>query len=377
MNNYLFFILLACITCRADLSYGAGTSVSGYESIGDIRWCQAPSMREARYNATATKLADGTILVVGGRGKDGKHLASAELYDPIKNSWTDAGSMNEARIYHTANLLSDGRVLIAGGINLSGAIASTEIYTPREGWKSLSPLNDARREASTFLLENGMVLVAGGSNPYDSLKSAEVFDPIRAEWSLHHTLSMAISNFSTAFSGGQLYIVGGEVAPSKYSSQLAIADSRIGYWRSGPSMEISRSFLSSDILNDQLIVIGGYDGVAIIGAIEMFDINNHRWKIAGSLMTPTFNHRTVVIPESGILVIGGVESAMRPTSRVELFSPGKPGVLLSPLQEARYGFFLITLDDSRILVGGGASKFNAIEDSWLRSVEISCESIVH
>jgi Kelch motif len=103
------------------------------------------SMVEPRDSATATRLADGRVLVVGGftrpsdmpataKGPVLVSVASAELYDPGTGTFNDAGSMTIARAGHTATLLLDGRVLIAGGLNMTPTTAdelgSAELYQP-------------------------------------------------------------------------------------------------------------------------------------------------------------------------------------------------------------------------------------------------------
>ena len=103
------------------------------------------SMVEPRDTATATRLADGRVLVVGGftrpsdlpataKGPVLVSVASAELYDPGTGTFSEAGSMTTARATHSATLLLDGRVLIAGGINMTPTTAdelgSAELYKP-------------------------------------------------------------------------------------------------------------------------------------------------------------------------------------------------------------------------------------------------------
>jgi hypothetical protein len=84
-------------------------------------------MHDARQDFTATRLADGQVLVVGGDNDDSLALASAELYDPATGTFTPTGSMATARLNQTATLLADGRVLVVGGA-LTGS--SAELYWP-------------------------------------------------------------------------------------------------------------------------------------------------------------------------------------------------------------------------------------------------------
>jgi N-acetylneuraminic acid mutarotase len=109
------------------------------------QFSETGSMVEPRDSATATRLADGQVLVVGGfarpsdlpttaKGPVIVSVASAELYDPGTGTFSDAGSMTTARAGHSATLLLDGRVLIAGGLNMTPTTAdvlgSAELYQP-------------------------------------------------------------------------------------------------------------------------------------------------------------------------------------------------------------------------------------------------------
>src|SRR5438874_3431229 len=68
------------------------------------------SLLKPRTGHTATLLASGSVLVVGGFG--GGVTNTTELYDPLAGMWTFAASLAVPRIYHTATLLPSGKVLI-------------------------------------------------------------------------------------------------------------------------------------------------------------------------------------------------------------------------------------------------------------------------
>jgi hypothetical protein len=106
--------------------------------------------------------------------------SSAELYDPRTGTFSPTGSLNVARAAASAAKLPDGRVLIVGGWNGQSDIASAELFDATTG--VLSPtasLNEARVGAMLVVLQDGKVLVAGGmagvSPDIDGLSSAETY----------------------------------------------------------------------------------------------------------------------------------------------------------------------------------------------------------
>lgn len=78
---------------------------------------------------TAVRLADGRVLVVGG-----KH---AQIYDPATNRWTATANPNACLYARAATPLRDGSVLVTGGEpdgrRCTGTVAATnvaEVFTP-------------------------------------------------------------------------------------------------------------------------------------------------------------------------------------------------------------------------------------------------------
>ena len=88
-------------------------------------------MTAVRAGSAAALLLDGRVLFTGGyncapAGQDGV-WASAELYDPATGTFSPTGSMGTPREFQTATRLADGRVLIAGGYTAASPSAGTGI----------------------------------------------------------------------------------------------------------------------------------------------------------------------------------------------------------------------------------------------------------
>ena len=98
-------------------------------------------MRSARAGVTAVLLPTGRVLVAGGASGTagpGPVLRNAELYDLRTGRWTATGAMTTARYNYTATVLAGGRVLIVGGVNAAGTtLATAEVYDPTIGrWRT-------------------------------------------------------------------------------------------------------------------------------------------------------------------------------------------------------------------------------------------------
>jgi len=134
------------------------------------------AMNQARHHHTATLLNDGTVLVAGGDNGGGLLVAtaflSAELFDPASGKFTVTGTMFSPRTWQTATRLADGKVLVAGGspavdstVNSVtgtgtglpvGALPNAELYDPasKQFFGNSGAMNDARTEHTASLIKN-------------------------------------------------------------------------------------------------------------------------------------------------------------------------------------------------------------------------------
>ncbi|SPE31108.1 High-affinity leucine-specific transport system, periplasmic binding protein LivK (fragment) [Candidatus Sulfotelmatomonas gaucii] len=231
-------------------------------------------MQSGRTEHTATLLADGRVLIVGG-STSVEPMASAEIYDPDAGTFVAAASMASPRSNHTATMLSSGKVLIVGGENDEAALASAELYDPATNtFTSTGSMTTPRSGHSANLLANGKVLIAGGvssqifaygalSPSTDPLATAELYDPMTGTFSRAGPMTMGrVGHTATLLLNGKVLIAGGYidwVNPVGYqnNSSAEIYDPAAGSFSSTDPMLATRFWHSATLLQDGSVLIAG------------------------------------------------------------------------------------------------------------------------
>lgn len=93
-----------------------------------------------RYDAAATLVANGTVLLAGGLDASDTVHADAYIFNPATTSWSATGAMSVGRAGFVMDRLANGQVVVAGGLgnvpdtnwqlnNFESVLSSAELYT--------------------------------------------------------------------------------------------------------------------------------------------------------------------------------------------------------------------------------------------------------
>jgi N-acetylneuraminic acid mutarotase len=319
-------------------------------------WTPIASLNTARCAHTATLLANGTVLLAG--GSNGASVSNAEIYNPVGGTWSTGGSLHAARADHSATLLSNGKVLVAGGNNGSVYLASTEIYDPAAGtWSTVGSLGNARELCTATLLPGGKVLIVGGYNNGTVLSSAELYDPTSQTWSPTGSLSTGrYQHSATLLPNGKVLVAGGYGTGVAKLSSAEIYDPASGTWAATPNpLNTGRAIHSATLLPyGFLLVTGGVTDTGITNNAELYDTISGTWvTISESMGTARYSHTATLLPDGDVLLVGGYGGSA--LASVELFSydHATHWAYTGAAAEPRDQHTLTLLSNGKALVAGG------------------------
>jgi N-acetylneuraminic acid mutarotase len=421
-------------------------------------WLPAGGLPQGRQLHTATVLTDGRILVAGGQGgfsttaSTSPALSSCYVYDPATSRWTKTGSLATARFNHTATLLADGRVVVIGG-NYSGGITNTvEVWDPAtNAWTQQAPMLTPGGSTghTATLLPNGLVLMVGGQIsvggpppvPQYSSPTAELFDPtyvdnpvnptVFGKWTATTGAMITPRSGHTAtlvhdsVNGDRVIIIGGvwntstpalytrvveaySPATDSFVQLVSLGENAVNTGTSSGcpttppptgscASNVGRTSHTATLLQDfpapgqsRILVAGGQVnrsnngniGFVITGTSELYDPNASTPVSPTSFLTLAAgtrrSHAAVTLPDGRVMLIGGVNSSVTAIAP-EIYDPqansgagGWSTIASHVVPRSNHTATLLSvpnglgglISDGSVLVTGGPSGADAVSEVY-------------
>ena len=329
----------------------------------------APNVPRAVH--TATLLASGDVLLVGGCAVDGCELdergATTEIFDAKTHLFRPGPPLRRPRDGHGAVRLADASVLVFGGWTGNIPTTSAERWRPgADRFDSAAPMRTPRGGFTLTKLRDGRVLVTGGTDGTRTLRSAELYDPARGRFVATGSMRAArAAHSATLLPDGRVLVAGGGADENGVLSSVEIWSPRTGRFTPAAPLHDGRHKHAAVAVRGGVLVLGGSDDRDFAGrrsSAELYQPALRRWVRVGSLSAPRFKlgDAVVALPDGGALVAGGAPAADRYDPQARRFrAEAGTGRTLSFTTATR-------LKDGQVLVVGGYDDRIAVAgDAWL------------
>jgi len=175
------------------VTYFLGLPINAVSTNAVQRWnpltgtwgAGAPMPKErAMHHYNQVTLADGRVLMTGGVDVDSiaavqnaVPVNNADIYNPTTNTWASA-NLAAARAFHSATRLADGRVVVCGGaqgtLSAPVSIDGVEVFSPGTNtWAAAPVLTGPRAGHAAALTPDNLLLLFGGQGATTTLNSIE------------------------------------------------------------------------------------------------------------------------------------------------------------------------------------------------------------
>lgn len=128
-----------------------------------------PPLLPPRRGHKMVLLQDKRVLIVGGTTEGGKPVLVVQTYDPVKKTIQEVGHLSRPRNDFLLLPLADGRVLIAGGRGVDDEeapdklISSIEIFDPNQNKITVAgQMHEARLNPNGFAFGKSSAIIYGG-----------------------------------------------------------------------------------------------------------------------------------------------------------------------------------------------------------------------
>ena len=308
-SNYDGIELVGRILSIGGLERGSDKPLSDVECMkpgesdanGYTQWKPFPALNTPRaYAACSTTAIGGAVVIGGSNGNEA--LRSVEEYRESVGRWRVVDAMSVPRIWCGSTMI-DGVTFACGGYDGEYYLHSMEANKtfgsfdigdasidangvgsqPSSSWVTCAPMSEGRATLGVASLGGKLFAAGGFSGAGEILDLFETYDPRADAWTTsvplkHKRRDLGIASLSAR---GFLLAAGGRDERSVLNLVEAYdpRDSARG-WRALSSMQYRRQLHATvvDPSGDAVFVIGGFDGVSAISAVEVYDVRADKWR---------------------------------------------------------------------------------------------------
>ena len=264
-------------------------------------------LAEARITPLALPERRGEAWIVGGAGSAGLPLPTVERYDLARRVFLPGPSMAVPRDVLVGTYLADGRLIVAGG-RTPAPTTSVEILAPDGGpWVMGPATSDTHIDAASAMLLDGRWLVAGGGDCdaggscSSRSSTVEIFDPSSNSFGAAASMSLAKLAFTaTTLSNGRVLTFDGALSE--------VYDPLTDGWAATPyGGPFSSNHTATVLLDGSVLIAGGrlFSSMEIFDRVIRYLPATNQYQPAAAMNEARHDHAAARLPSGEVLVVGG------------------------------------------------------------------------
>lgn len=242
-------------------------------------------------------------------------------------------------------------------------------------------------DPASTMLHDKLYMIGGKTSDAGHISNAYVYDPFQDEWTqiASPPFENAVENAVAVSFRNKIYVFGGSTSAfSGAQNYAAYYDTESGNWTSVPDMPTARGGATAQVMDGQILVIGGMDGNGTsLSAVEIFDPETNTWSTGPSLQTRRDNPGSALLDNGKIYIVGGrtreANGQQTTHATIEVLdSSASSWSYLTPMPTARRTMIVGTISGRLQVVGGESpvvavnEEYNPETDTWrqLTPIEI-------
>lgn len=236
--------------------------------------------------------------------------------------------------------------------DLQGIFSMYDISAKK--WIVLPKLPAPVAFASGAMLDHAIYVIGGVDSLLHPTRAFQKFDVQQNQWIQLPSMPDSRSHSVSVVCKGKIYVIGGELSKDEHhiqsSSLIDVYNPDDQTWLKKSAMPTARSDPSAIVINDEIIVAGGYTNAGMTDIVEKYDPSTDRWTRQADLPFPNALFGFVIFQNSIYALGGKPEEGMSPILKYDAEADQWTQVSTVPVTQNRLG--TVVVGDRIYIIGG-------------------------